>query len=158
MNIVVNVSDARVSKSPEDVLVTYSLGSCIAVAVYDPATRCGGMLHYQLPTSTLDQARAESNPCMFADTGMKFLLQSMAELGVQGRRLQVKIAGGAEILNDGGLFSIGRRNHTAIRKILWQAGLLLSGEQVGGAEPRTLYLQLADGATVIKTRDQTISL
>jgi chemotaxis protein CheD len=56
------------------------------------------------------------------------------------------------------VFSIGRRNHTAIRKILWQQGLMVAGEQVGGTEPRTLYLELADGATTIKTSGETIPL
>ena len=78
MQIVVTVSDARVSADPADVLVTYSLGSCIAVAAYDPVARCGGLLHYQLPTSTLDAGRARENPCMFADTGMARLLDGLA--------------------------------------------------------------------------------
>jgi chemotaxis protein CheD len=158
LNIVVNVSDARVSKDPEDTLVTYSLGSCIAVSAYDPVARCGGLLHYQLPTSALDALRAQQNPCMFADTGMKHLLQELQNTGAHKSRLKVKLAGGAEMFDDKGVFSIGKRNHTAIRKILWQHGLLLSSEQVGGSEPRTLYLHLADGATEIKSRGETIPL
>jgi chemotaxis protein CheD len=158
VNIVVNVSDARVSQDPDDVLVTYSLGSCIGVCVYDPVARCAGMLHFQLPTSTLDAGRAQANPCMFADTGMAALLREVAALGAQPRRLKVKIAGGAEILDDKGVFSIGKRNHTAIRKILWQQGLLLSAEMVGGSEPRTLYLHVADGNILVKSRGTTAAL
>jgi chemotaxis protein CheD len=158
VNIVVNVSDARVSQDPNDVIVTYSLGSCIAVSVYDPIAHCAGLLHYQLPTSTLDDTRAKDNPCMFADTGMNELLAQITALGGQPRRLQVKIAGGAEILDDKGVFSIGKRNHTAIRKILWQKGLLLKAEAVGGTEPRTVYLHVNDGATIVKTRGQTAAL
>jgi chemotaxis protein CheD len=158
VNIVVNVSDARVSQDPDDVLVTYSLGSCIGVCLYDPVARCAGMLHFQLPTSTLDAGRAQANPCMFADTGMAALLDDLAALGAQPRRLKVKLAGGAEILDDKGVFSIGKRNHTAIRKILWQRGLLLSAEMVGGSEPRTVYLHVADGSAVVKSRGATASL
>jgi chemotaxis protein CheD len=108
-----------------------------------------------LPTSTLDAARAQMNPCMFADTGMAHLLEQVAAVGAQPRRLQVKIAGGAEILDDKGVFAIGKRNHTAIRKILWQRGLLMAAERVGGTEPRTLYLRLADGATLVRSRGET---
>jgi chemotaxis protein CheD len=158
LNIVVHVSDARVSARPEDVLVTYALGSCIGVTVYDPVARCGGMLHYQLPTSTMDAQRAAERPCMFADTGLQHLLAELAAAGAQKRRLEVKLAGGAEILDSQGVFSIGKRNHTAIRKLLWQHGLLLKAEQVGGTEPRTLYLHLANGATVVKTSGQTLTL
>jgi chemotaxis protein CheD len=79
-------------------------------------------------------------------------------MGIAKNRLQVKLAGGAEILNDGKLFSIGRRNHTAIRKVLWQHGLMVSAEQVGGTEPRTVYLHLKDGTTLIKNNGQSQTL
>jgi chemotaxis protein CheD len=158
VNIVVNVSDARVSQDPKDVLVTYALGSCIGVCVYDPVTHCAGMLHFQLPTSTIDTARAQAKPCMFADTGMARLLGDLKALGAEPRRLQVKLAGGAEMLDDKGVFAIGKRNHTAIRKILWQQGLLLSAEKVGGAEPRTVYLHVADGTTIVKSRGESAAL
>jgi chemotaxis protein CheD len=158
VNIVVNVSDARVSQDPNDVLVTHSLGSCIGVCLYDPVAQAAGMLHFQLPSSSIDATRAQANPCMFADTGMATLLRDMAALGGLPRRMQVKLAGGAEILDDKGLFSIGKRNHTAIRKILWQRGLLLSAENVGGSEPRTLYLHVADGTTIVKSRGTTANL
>jgi chemotaxis protein CheD len=158
VNIVVNVSDARVSQDPNDVLVTHSLGSCIGVCLYDPVARCAGMLHFQLPSSSIDAGRAQANPCMFADTGMATLLNDLAALGAQARRMQVKLAGGAEILDDKGVFCIGKRNHTAIRKILWQRGLLLSAETVGGSEPRTLYLHVADGTTIVKSRGESAAL
>ena len=62
MNIVVGVSDMKVSKDPESVLVTHSLGSCIGVAVYDPIVRAGGLLHFMLPDSTLDSVKAKKTP------------------------------------------------------------------------------------------------
>ena len=78
---IVHVSDAKVSSDPGDVLTTYSLGSCIAVCLYDPATHIGGMLHYQLPDSRQDQARARTKPLMFADTGMKMLVEKLVSIG-----------------------------------------------------------------------------
>ena len=158
MTIIVNVSDARVSVDPTDQIVTYSLGSCIGVAMYDPLVKCGGLLHYQLPTSTLDADRARNNPCMFADTGVAHLLNQLAACGAQKRRLKIKLAGGAQILDDSGVFSIGRRNHTAIRKVLWQHGLMASGEDVGGSAPRTMSLCIADGAATIKSNGRTTNL
>lgn len=151
MTIVVNVSDAKLSNDPRDVLATYALGSCIAVALYDPVARVGGLLHYQLPSASLDPARARTNPAMFADTGMESLLHRMSELGAEKRRLKVRMAGGAQILNDSALFNIGKRNHAAIRKILWQNGMFVDAEEIGGAAPRNLYLSIADGNVIIKT-------
>jgi len=151
VRITVNISDARVATKPDDVLVTYSLGSCIGVTLYDPSNRVGGMLHYQLPTSTLDAERARANPTMFADTGMETLIQRMRDAGARFDKLQVCVAGAAQILNDAGIFNIGKRNHAAIRKILWAKGLLIQQEDVGGSAPRNMYLNVADGAVEIRS-------
>lgn len=158
MNRVVNVSDAKTSASAADVLVTYSLGSCIGVALYDRVAKVAGMLHYQLPTSTLDPDRARQNPLMFADTGMDWLLREMESHGGQRKRMSVKLAGAAQMLNDANLFNIGKRNHAAIRKLLWQQGMFIDAEDVGGATPRTMYLNVADGTVTIKAQQQTREL
>jgi chemotaxis protein CheD len=150
-NVTVSISDAQVIADPGDVLVTYSLGSCIGVAVYDPVSKVAGMLHYQLPSASMDAKRAAEQPCMFADTGMENLLHQVLSAGGMKKRLKVKLAGGAQMFDDGGVFSIGKRNHAAIRKVLWQQGLLIEKEDVGGSSPRTMYLAAADGACTIKS-------
>ena len=158
MMITVKVSDAQVSADPGETLVTHSLGSCIGVMIYDPVRRCGGLLHYQLPTSTLDAAKALAFPHMVADTGMRELLRAFEDRGGQRRHSRVRIAGAAEMFDDKGVFSIGKRNHSAIRKILWQLGLLLAAEDVGGVTPRTVYFRIADGAVTIKAGAATREL
>lgn len=158
MQITVNISDARASADPAVILATYSLGSCIGVCLYDPVAHIAGMLHYQLPSASLDANRAQENPCMFADSGMKYLLEQVAALGAQPKRMKVKIAGAAQMLNDGNLFNIGRRNHTAIRKILWQHGLFMDKEEIGGTAPRTLYMNVSDGSVLIKSNGTTTHL
>ena len=67
MNIVVGIADMRVSDDPDVTLVTRSLGSCIGLAVYDPAVRVGGILHYMLPESELDPDKARRNPSRDCD-------------------------------------------------------------------------------------------
>jgi chemotaxis protein CheD len=148
--IIVRISDARVSNDPQVILATHSLGSCIGVTAYDPVMRIGGMLHYQLPGSEVDARRAHHVPAMYADTGMTYLLNEMAALGAEKRRLKIKLAGGARMLTSSDVFDIGRRNHTAIRKFLWQQGLLIEAEEIGGTAARHLYLRIADGAVQIK--------
>jgi chemotaxis protein CheD len=149
--VVVDISDAKVSNDPDTVLTTYSLGSCIGVALYDPVAKVGGMLHYQLPTSTLDKPKADRYPCMFADTGMACMVASMIALGAIAKRVHVKIAGGASMNTGPKGFDIGKRNHLAIRKILWQNGMFIDAEDVGGQSPRNLYLNLADGAVTVRS-------
>jgi len=155
VTVIVSVSDAKASKDPGSVIATFSLGSCIAVSVYDPAAAVGGMLHFQLPDSTIDAKRAKERPLMFADTGRQCLLREMESLGAQKRRLKIKLAGGAQMLDDHHLFNIGRRNHAAIRKVLWQHGLFVDAEDVGGTRPRNMYLSIADGTVTVKTQGES---
>ena len=59
MTLTVGVSNMKVSDDPEAVLVTYSLGSCIGIAIYDAVVRVGGLLHFMLPESSLDLNKAK---------------------------------------------------------------------------------------------------
>ncbi len=148
---IVGVADMKVSSHPEDVLVTYSLGSCIGMTVYDPALRIGGMLHCMLPLSKIDQDKARANPAMFADTGVSLLLKQLYDRGAERRRLIVKLAGAAELLDAKGLFKIGERNYTIARKVLWKNDILIAAEDVGGSKARTMSLQIATGLTKLKS-------
>ena len=60
MNQVVGVADMKVSRACADVLVTYSLGSCVGVTMYDPRIRVGGLIHCMLPFSTIDPEKARN--------------------------------------------------------------------------------------------------
>ena len=149
--IIVHVSDAKVSNDSNDVLTTYSLGSCIAVCLYDSATHAGGMLHYQLSDSKIDPRRAKEKPLMFADTGMQILVEKLVAMGANKKRLQIKIAGGASMDTGPKGFDIGKRNYLAIRKILWKNGMFIDAKDVGGSSPRNMYMDIANGAVMIKS-------
>jgi len=133
-----------VSGNPDHVLVTYALGSCIAMAVWDPRTRVGGMLHFLLPEA-LNEETAAQNPCRYGDTGAPWLLRTVQEQGAARQRLMVYVAGGASVVDDGGVFNIGKRNYTALRKILWKYGVPVHAEEVGGSVSRTVGLELSTG-------------
>ncbi len=143
--VVVGVGDGRVSRDPGAVLVTYALGSCIALAMHDPVSGAGGMAHFMLPDSAIDPAKAEANPWMFADTAIPLLLRRMADLGAEKRRLAVRAAGGAQVIDDKGVFNIGKRNCLAMRKILWKAGIMLREEATGGTVSRSVRLEVGTG-------------
>lgn len=141
----VGVADCKVSDGAEAVLATYALGSCIAVAIHDPVAKVGGLLHFMLPESALNPAKAAENPFMFADTGIPLLFRGAYQLGAEKRRLVVRAAGGAQVMDANGVFNIGRRNHLALRKILWKAGVMIQGEEIGGTESRTVRLEVDSG-------------
>lgn len=145
MNITVGIADMRVSNDPDAILVTYSLGSCIGVMIYDPVARVGGMLHYMLPESSLDFVKARTKPFMFADTGIPLLFKASYKLGAKKKRMIVKIAGGSEVMDASGVFNIGKRNYAALRKLFWKNNVLIKSEDIGENVNRTVRLSIANG-------------
>jgi len=143
--MIVGISDCKVTRDADSVLVTYALGSCIAVAMHDPVTKVSGLLHYMLPESALDAKKAEQNPFMFADTGIPRLMDALKAAGGEGKRMVVRLTGGAQVLDSQGVFQIGKRNYLAARRILWKAGILIAGEAVGGEVSRTTRLEVGSG-------------
>jgi chemotaxis protein CheD len=154
VNIVVGVSDMKVSKDLTSVLITYSLGSCIGIAIYDPIVHVGGLLHFMLPESSLDGDKARRNPSMFADTGIPYLFKSAYDLGAQKKRMKVVVVGGSQILDQQGFFNIGKRNHMAVRKIFWKNQVMIDYEDIGGNGNRTIKLDVANGNIWIKSSGQ----
>jgi chemotaxis protein CheD len=151
VNHVIGIAEMKVSNRPADVLITYSLGSCIGLALFDPQAGVGGLIHCMLPLSRMDEDKARANPLMFTDTGVLALLQAVFDLGAERRNLVAKVAGGAMLLDEKGLFRIGERNYAVLRKVLWKNNILLAAEEVGGTIPRTLTLYMNSGRTTIKS-------
>jgi chemotaxis protein CheD len=158
MDQVVDIADFKVSGQPGDLLVTYSLGSCIGVTIWDGEAKVGGMIHFMLPESSLSPAKAKTNPAMFADTGVPMLFRAAYELGAVKKRMVVKVAGGSQLLDDKGTFNIGKRNYVMLRKIFWKNGVLIESEDVGGSISRTMRLDVSSGRVTLKTRDGEVEL
>lgn len=151
MKIIVGVSDMKVSADPKETLITYSLGSCIGVAVYDPLVKVAGLLHYMLPESSLDTEKARKNPYMFADTGVPNLFKATYALGAKKQNMIVTVVGGAQILDQKGFFNIGKRNHMALRKLLFKNNVIVKHEDVGGNSNRTIRIEVGTGDIYLKT-------
>ncbi|MEO0477480.1 MAG: chemotaxis protein CheD [Planctomycetota bacterium] len=147
-----------VSKNPDESLVTYSLGSCVGVTLFDPETRVGGMIHCLLPVSKTDPEKAKANPSMFTDTGFVALLNAVTAEGAQMDRLVVKVAGGGAPMDSAGRFKIGERNYAVLRKLLWKNNLLISGEDVGGTKPRTMRINMGDGQVTVSSGREVAEL
>lgn len=149
--IIVGVADMAVSDNSEVVISTHALGSCIGVTIYDPIAKVGGLLHYMLPFSNTNPQKALENPCMFADTGIPKLFKEAYKFGAKKVNIIVKVAGGAEILQNNKMFDIGKRNFLALRKIFWKNNVLIDRHSVGGAKSRTMYLHIDDGTVFLNS-------
>lgn len=147
--LVVGVGDGGVSRDPDAEIVTYALGSCIAVMLYDPVAKVGGMVHFMLPESASASERPDFRPWMYADSGIPYLLRAAVANGADKRRLIVFAAGGAQVMNDGGVFNIGKRNCLALRKVLWKSGLVAHAEETGGTVARTVRMEVGTGRVTL---------
>ncbi len=136
------------------VLVTLGLGSCVAVALYDPAARAGGLVHLLLPSPAL--ARDRSNPARFPETAVPLLLAELAKLGARADRLTARLVGGASMFGPGAAAGgappgMGERNVAAARVALAAARIPVTGEDVLQHHGRSVFFSLADGRIEVRT-------
>lgn len=148
--IKVGIADLQVIRN-DGVLVTYALGSCIGICLYDPVTKVAGMLHIMLPNS---QGVTTGNLLKYADTGLPIMLQKMQVLGAQQSRITAKIAGGAKMFDIPGdtvMGSIGSKNIIAVRALLQQYRIRLLGEDLGSDYARTMFFDASNGQVRIQS-------
>ncbi len=154
----VGMADLNICRAP-DMITTLGLGSCIGIAVYDPALKLGGLAHIMLPDST--QMRNNSNIAKFADTGIEELIKRMLAAGANKRRLVAKIAGGAKMFEVSGLSNIGNvgeRNALASKQKLHQLGIPLLAEDTGLNYGRTVELYPETGEYYIKAVGKSLKI
>ena len=91
----IGVADMKISSDNPDMLITYALGSCLGIAVYDLKLKMAGLLHCMLPDSSIDRNKAAGNPYMYVDSGMKALLDNFYRNGSLKKNLIIRVAGGS---------------------------------------------------------------
>jgi chemotaxis protein CheD len=154
MKTVVGVSDLRVSANPDETMITYALGSCLGIAIYDRKNRIGGLLHVMLPLSKADKEKAAKKPEMYVDTGVTKLLKLCYEMGAEKENMVISVAGGASMKQTDreDYFKIGKRNFTILRKLLWKNGFMIDQKDVGGNRSRTMTLRVLDGLVTVNKK------
>ena len=143
----------KVSANISERLVTYALGSCLGLAVYDPIVRAAGLLHVMLPTGAIDPDKMIQTPAMFVDSGVPFLFKECYKLGARKERMIVKVAGGSHNGNceEDDQYQIGKRNLLELRKLLWKNGVMVQAQETGGMQTsRTMWLDVATGDVTLK--------
>jgi chemotaxis protein CheD len=146
----VRVADYAVGRG-DDLLVSVGIGSCVAIALYDPATRIGALAHILLPSEGL--SRDAGNRAKFPSTAVPLLLEEMKKAGATGTP-RAKIAGGASMfaaLIPAGGINMGERNVLATRTALQYAGIPVAAADVGGDYGRSVYFHLDDGRLLIRS-------
>lgn len=148
---VVGIGEMLVSGEPDEILITYALGSCLGVMLHDPVAKVAGLLHAMLPQSSLNAEKARLRPAMYVDSGVPELFRACYRLGARKERLVLKVAGGAAAREESAdQFQIGRRNFVMLRQLLWKNGVLLHAHDVGGHVSRTVSVSVLSGTVTVR--------
>ncbi|WP_025321502.1 chemotaxis protein CheD [Deferrisoma camini] len=148
--LVVGISDAKVSADADDTVITYALGSCVGLTLYDPARRVGGLVHVMLPDSRYRSSSREFNPFMYADSGFYELLRALEDAGARKADLVAKLAGGANMLGQTAIFDIGSRNAEALVGLCRLERIPIVATSLGGTVGRSMELRLTDGQVRVR--------
>lgn len=150
-NITIGIADLNVAKPP-DILVTYALGSCVGICLYDAATHVAGLSHILLPSS--QQMPGNNTPMKFADTAIPLLVARMTKIGARQPNLKAKIAGGAQMFAASGnasIANIGARNVAAVKETLARLHIPIVKEDTGANYGRTLLFSAEDFMMTIRS-------
>lgn len=152
--IVASIGEMVLSSNPESHLIVYGLGSCVALAAWDPSTQVGGLAHFMLPNGSANGA----SPVKFIDTGFERFLEALEARGAVPSRSLLKAAGAAAMLTVGGGISIGKRNEEMMLATLAEHGFQLTASALGGSVGRTVQLDVADGRFLIRSLSSVTEL
>ncbi len=121
------------------------LGSCVALTLWHPQRRIGGMCHYLLPSRT--RSAADRLDGRYGDEAMEVLLEHIRRSGTDPADYQAHLYGGADTLPEGTTlrFNVGERNIEAGWNFVDRWGFQLQGVDVGEDVPRSVKLVLATG-------------
>ncbi len=152
--LVAGIGEMVMSSSSDAHLVAYGLGSCIALAVWDPRTKVGGLAHFMLPNGPANSG----SPVKFIDPGLDSFFTAVEAKGAVLSRSSLKAAGAAAMLTVGGGLGIGKRNSEAMTAALAARGLSLTASAFGGTAGRTVQLEVVDGRFLIKSLSSVTEL
>ena len=153
MTVRVGVADWRVAANGS-ALVTSGLGSCVAVAVYDPAEGIGGLLHAMLP----EAPAPVDTPAKYVDSGLDGMLGAMFRRGASPDNLAAKLAGGSSMLDISVGDAVGQRNVDAAHRVLDEADVQLVAAETGGNNGRSVSFSPASGEVTINRVDSEVEV
>lgn len=156
-HLVVGISDYKLARNPS-VFVTYALGSCVGICLYDKQVKVGGLSHIMLPESSMF-TKSDINRMKFADTAIVDLVQELMRIGADKRRIVAKIAGGAqmfEVQQGSAIGTIGDRNVVSVKNALQSLRIPILAEDTGLNYGRTVYFDLETGTMKVQSLSRSI--
>jgi chemotaxis protein CheD len=137
--------DWYVTDKPEEMIATI-LGSCVAACIRDPVLGIGGMNHFLLPGDTTNVP--ENDAARYGVFAMESLINGILKKGGQKSRLEVKVFGGGNVINNSA--NIGSKNAAFVRRFLKDEGLRIVSEDLEGDYPRRVHYYPVTGKVMMR--------
>lgn len=134
--------DYYATSTPGEMIMTI-LGSCVAACIRDPGTGVGGMNHFLLPG---DENAEQST--RYGAYAMEKLINEILKLGGRREKLEVKLFGGGNVINNSSM--IGEKNVNFVRQYIKDEGLRIASEHLGGTQPRRLHYYPETGKVMMR--------
>ncbi|MFP4023226.1 MAG: chemotaxis protein CheD [Thiohalospira sp.] len=120
---------AALYASKEPFQINTILGSCVAVCLYDPVLKYGGMCHYMLPLWNGDGLASPK----YGNIAIEKLVEKMINFGSKKFNLKAKIFGGGEVIEtENPKFNVGQRNIVFAKEMLAEENIPVVSSSVGG--------------------------
>ncbi len=137
--------------SEKDLHVTTVLGSCVAVCLYDPIHKVGGINHYMMPLWNGDGLATPK----FGNIAIPKLVEEVKRKGAKPYQLQAKIFGGANQSNSS--FNIGEKNIHVARQMLEELKIAIVASHTGGHKGRRIVFSTGTGKVQMKFIENTFT-
>jgi chemotaxis protein CheD len=127
----------------EDLLITTTLGSCIAACLWDRERRIGGMNHFMLPEGSGDSGR-------YGSYAMELLINEMMKRGASRLTLEAKIFGGGAVISGMNSLNVGERNTKFVIEYLQTERIPIVSKDVMDIYPRKVCFLPGSGKAMVK--------
>lgn len=153
--VFINTGDSFASRDP--VIISTLLGSCVAVCLFDPVARIGGMNHILLPgKSDMKKFNATAR---YGVNAMEILITQMMKLGTKRSRMVAKAFGGAHVMPDlSPNFGVGEEIAAFVVKFLKNENMKLVSCDFGGRDIRKIHFHTDSGDVFLERRPSRASL
>ncbi len=127
----------------EDLLITTTLGSCIAACLWDRNARIGGMNHFMLPEGAGDSGR-------YGSYAMELLINEMMKRGASRMTMEAKVFGGGQVISGMNTMNVGERNTDFVIEYLKTERIPILSKDVLDVYPRKVCFLPASGKAMVK--------
>jgi len=127
----------------EDLLITTTLGSCIAACLWDRERRVGGMNHFMLPEGSGDSGR-------YGSYAMELLINEMMKRGASRLTMEAKVFGGGAVISGMNSLNVGERNTKFVIDYLHTERIPIVSKDVMDIYPRKVCFLPGSGKAMVK--------